>query len=56
MADRAKALDLLCQRVLSNREQIGDAWAHHAHRHELLWGDYHLMETLYCLEKKGLPC
>ncbi|PLW69606.1 hypothetical protein [Pseudohalioglobus lutimaris] len=30
MADRAKALDLLCQRVLSTREQIGDAWAHNA--------------------------
>ncbi|KUJ85254.1 hypothetical protein AVO45_17275 [Ruegeria marisrubri] len=30
MADRAKALDLLCQRVLSTREQIGDAWPHNA--------------------------
>ena len=30
MADRAKALELLCQRVLSTREQIGDAWAHNA--------------------------
>lgn len=23
---------------------------------ELLWGDFYLMETLYCLEKGGLPC
>lgn len=30
MADRTKALELLCQRVLSTRDQIGDAWAHHA--------------------------
>ncbi|KAA1193977.1 hypothetical protein F0M18_00590 [Pseudohalioglobus sediminis] len=30
MADRANALNLLCQRVLSTREQIGDAWAHNA--------------------------
>jgi unsaturated chondroitin disaccharide hydrolase len=27
-----------------------------ADRHELIWGDYYLMEALYCLEKKGLPC
>ena len=25
-----------------------------AHRNELIWGDFHLMETLYCLEKGGL--
>ncbi len=25
-----------------------------ADRHELIWGDFYLMETLYCLEKKGL--
>lgn len=30
MADRTKALEFLCQRVLSTREQIGDAWAHNA--------------------------
>lgn len=30
MADRGNALDLLCERVLSTREQIGDAWAHNA--------------------------
>jgi unsaturated chondroitin disaccharide hydrolase len=23
-------------------------------RNELIWGDFHLMETLYCLEKGGL--
>ncbi len=27
-----------------------------ADRHELIWGDYYLMEALYCLEKRGLPC
>ncbi len=27
-----------------------------AARHELIWGDFYLMEALYCLEKKGLPC
>ncbi|WP_448214074.1 hypothetical protein [Colwellia sp. MEBiC06753] len=30
MADRAKALNFLCQRVLSTREQIGNEWAHNA--------------------------
>lgn len=27
-----------------------------AHRNELIWGDFYLMEALYCLEKKGMPC
>jgi unsaturated chondroitin disaccharide hydrolase len=27
-----------------------------ANDHELLWGDFYLMETLYCLEKGGMPC
>ena len=30
MADRAQALDLLCERVLSTRAAIGDAWPYHA--------------------------
>lgn len=30
MADRQRALDLLCQRVLSTRQQIGQEWAHNA--------------------------
>lgn len=27
-----------------------------ANDHELIWGDFYLMETLYCLEKGGMPC
>ncbi len=27
---------------------------HVAERNELIWGDFYLMEALYCLEKKGL--
>lgn len=27
-----------------------------APRNELIWGDFYLMEALYCLEKKGMPC
>lgn len=42
MADRAKALDLLCQRVLSTREQIGDAWPHNA---DPVTGKWNTVET-----------
>ncbi len=27
-----------------------------ADRHELLWGDFYLLEALYCLQRGGLPC
>ncbi|HID04311.1 MAG TPA: hypothetical protein EYH45_01145 [Candidatus Caldiarchaeum subterraneum] len=27
-----------------------------ADRHELIWGDFYLLEALYCLERGGLPC
>ena len=27
-----------------------------ANDHELIWGDFYLMETLHCLERGGLPC
>lgn len=27
-----------------------------ATNHELIWGNYYLMEALYCLEKGGVPC
>ncbi len=28
----------------------------YAYNHELIWGNFYLMETLYCLEKGGMPC
>lgn len=27
-----------------------------ANRHELIWGDFYLLEALYCLQRGGLPC
>ena len=27
-----------------------------ANRHELIWGDFFMLEALYCLERGGLPC
>jgi len=27
-----------------------------ANRHELIWGDFFVLEALYCLERGGLPC
>lgn len=59
-------LDVLCGRYLTDGSDgrppgmlLGGCFNYPKRvgwRHELLWGDYYLLEALYCLEKGGLPC
>ena len=44
-----RPVGMLLDGCMNGRKQV-------AHRNELIWGDFYLMEALYCLEKKGLPC
>lgn len=44
-----RPVGMLLSGCMNGRKQV-------AHKHELIWGDFYLMEALYCLEKKGLPC
>lgn len=58
-------LDALCEHVTDGTDGRPAGMLLHgcfnyprrfAWNHELLWGDFYLLEALYCLERGGLPC
>lgn len=58
MAERARALDLLCERVLSTRASIGEAWPYHADPESGAWvttddGDWCAGHWIECLRIVG---